>query len=124
MRFRIILVLALAAPLATLACGSSNSSPSMPTSPSGSATPVSIPRGADVLTSTAYNPNPVSVTVGTTVTWTNNDTTAHTATGDDGTWNSGTMLPGATFSRTFNTAGTFTYHCTIHPNMVASVMVR
>jgi plastocyanin len=34
------------------------------------------------------------------------------------------MAPGATFSRTFSTAGTFTYHCTIHPGMVGTVSVH
>jgi plastocyanin len=124
MRFRIIFTLALFAPFATIACGSSNGSPSTPTAPSGAGTPVSIVRGADALTSTAYSPNPLTVSVGTTVTWTNNDTTAHNATANDASWSSGNMAPGASFSRTFNAAGTFTYHCTIHPNMVASVTVQ
>jgi plastocyanin len=105
----------------TIGCGSS--SPSSPSNgPTG--TPVSIVSGSSTLTTTAYSPNPVSISVGGTVTWTNNDVTAHTATGDDGSFNSGTMAAGATFSRTFSAAGTFTYHCTIHPGMVGTVTVR
>jgi plastocyanin len=103
-----------------IGCGSSS-----PSSPSGNAgTPVSIVSGSSTLTTTAYSPNPVSISVGGTVTWTNNDATAHTATGDDGSFSSGSIAPGATFSRTFPTSGTFTYHCTIHPGMVGTVTVR
>jgi plastocyanin len=76
------------------------------------------------LTTTAYTPNPISVSVGGTVMWMNNDSIAHTSTSDNGTWDSGTMAPGASFSRTFPTAGTFTYHCAIHPNMVGTVTVQ
>jgi plastocyanin len=53
--------------------------------PSMTATAVSVVRGASTLTSTAYAPNPVTIPVGGTVTWTNNDATTHTATASDGT---------------------------------------
>jgi plastocyanin len=62
-----------------------------------------------------------------TVTWTNNDTATHTATSDPGmamTWSSGSIAPGASFSQTFSTTGTFSYHCTIHPGMVGTVTVQ
>jgi len=76
------------------------------------------------LTTTAYAPNPIAVTVGGTVTWTNNDTVTHTSTADGGAWNSSSIAPGGTFSRTFSSAGTFQYHCTIHPGMVGTVTVQ
>jgi plastocyanin len=102
----------------TVGCGSS-------TSPStNTGTSVSIVNGSSNLTTTAYSPNPVSISVGGTVTWTNNDVTAHTTTGDDGSWNSGSLAAGAKFSRTFPAAGTFTYHCTLHTGMVGTVTVR
>jgi plastocyanin len=72
----------------------------------------------------AFDPPTLTVPVGTTVTWTNNDSTAHTATADDGSFQSGHIDPGQTFSFTFNTAGTFNYHCEIHPNMTASITVQ
>jgi len=72
----------------------------------------------------AFNPATLTVPVGTTVTWTNNDSTAHTVTADDGSFKSGNVDPGATFSFTFSTAGTFNYHCEIHPNMTASITVQ
>jgi len=52
------------------------------------------------------------------------DTTSHTSTADGGDWRSGTIAPGGTFTTTLQTAGTFTYHCTIHPGMVGTVTVQ
>jgi len=103
------------------ACGSNSStSPS----PSGSGLAVSIPSGSSTLTTTAYAPNPVNVAVGGAVTWTNRDNTTHTSTADGGAWNSGAIAPGGSFTMTFSTAGTFPYHCTLHPNMVGTVNVQ
>lgn len=125
MRLSITLALAAIVSFAAAGCGSSSTAPSSPPPGNGSGgTPVSIVRGALDLTTTAYAPNPLTVAVGTSVTWTNNDTTVHTSTANDGSWNSGTMAPGASFTRTFASAGTFAYHCTIHPGMVASVTVQ
>jgi predicted lipoprotein with Yx(FWY)xxD motif/plastocyanin len=72
----------------------------------------------------AYNPATVEVAVGTTVTWTNNDSTAHTVTADDGSFQSGTLDPGKSFSFTFTKAGSVSYHCEFHPNMTATVTVK
>jgi plastocyanin len=77
-----------------------------------------------VLTTTAFNPDVSDVAAGTTVTWTNNDSVAHTSTANGGAWNSGTVAPGGRFSFTFQTAGTFSYHCAIHPGMVGTVVVH
>jgi plastocyanin len=85
---------------------------------------VSIVSGASTLTTTAYSPNPLSVTVGTTVTWTNNDNTSHTSTENNGLWSSPAIAPGGQFSTTFTSAGSFTYHCTIHPGMIGTVNVQ
>jgi plastocyanin len=105
------------------ACGSSDS-PSTPTPNPTPGTSVSIISGASTMTTTAYAPNPVSVAVGGTVTWVNNDNTAHTSTANGGAFDSGTIAPGGNFSRTFPTAGSFPYHCTIHPGMVGTVNVQ
>jgi plastocyanin len=85
---------------------------------------VTIVSGASIMTTTAFAPNPITVGVGGSVTWTNNDNTSHNATANDGTWNSGNIAPGASFTRSFPTAGSFPYHCTIHPGMVATVVVQ
>lgn len=110
----------------TAACGSSSSSPSSPSTPPSSSIPaaVSIVSGASSLTTNAYAPNPIDVAAGTTITWTNNDTRTHDSTATDGSWGSGAIAPGGQFSRMFSTAGTFPYHCTIHPGMVGTVTVR
>lgn len=72
----------------------------------------------------AFDPGSVTVDAGATVTWTNQGPSPHTVTADDGSFDSGTLDAGGTFSFTFNTAGTVSYHCTIHPNMVGSVVVN
>lgn len=80
------------------------------------------PQAAATIKGFAFSPNPLTVKVGTTVTWTNDDTVLHTVTADDKSF-SGFVLPGKTFSHTFTTRGTFTYHCSIHPFMKGSVIV-
>jgi plastocyanin len=85
---------------------------------------VSIVAGSSTLTTTAYAPNPVTVTVGGTVTWVNNDAVAHTSTANSAMWDSGTLQPGGRFSVTFQTTGTFPYLCALHPNMVGTVNVQ
>ena len=73
----------------------------------------------------AFNPATVTIQVGDTVTWTNNDSTAHTATSadDEGLFD-GEMAPGASFSFTFTEAGTFDYICELHPEMEGTVVVE
>ena len=109
--------------MSAIACGSSSStSPSPTPTPGGSS--VTIPAGASNLGNQAYSPDSVNVSVGGTVTWMNNDSTAHTSTSDASGWDSGVVAPGASFSRTFPTAGTFSYHCTLHTGMVGKVVVQ
>jgi plastocyanin len=71
----------------------------------------------------AFNPASITVNAGDTVNWTNNDSVAHTVTSDtSGVFNM-SSAPGSTVSFTFNTPGTFAYHCNIHPNMHGTVVV-
>lgn len=86
---------------------------------------VSIPQGAVGKGSAAFGVNPLTVPVNTQVTWTNNDSVAHTVTADDGSFDSGTLQAGQSFSHTFSSAGTVAYHCTIHgkASMNGSVQV-
>ena len=72
----------------------------------------------------AFSASALAVSSGTTVKWTNNDATTHTVTADDGSFDSGNIAPGGTFSHTFSVAGTIKYHCSIHTNMKASVVVN
>jgi plastocyanin len=72
----------------------------------------------------AFSPATLNIQVGTKVTWTSNDSTTHTVTSDNGIFGSGNFPPNATFSYTFNTAGTFAYHCAIHTSMTGKVVVK
>ena len=74
---------------------------------------VSIVSGATGMGLNAYSPNPAAITQGGTITWTNNDTVNHSATGDNGEFDSGVLIPGQTYSHTFPTLGTITYHDTV-----------
>ena len=71
----------------------------------------------------AFSPATVHLKVGGTVTWTNKDATPHTATDLNGSFDSGSLATDRTFSHTFSTAGTYTYHCTIHSTMASATIV-
>jgi plastocyanin len=129
MRIRLAVVVVL---FAAAGCSTTNSSvdssPIGPTpAPVVSSAPTAtanIPAGASGLTTTAFGADPLVVSLGTTVVWKNNDTIAHTSTSNSPGWNSGSIGPGQSFSFTFTSPGTFTYYCTIHPNMVGAVTVQ
>jgi len=76
-----------------------------------------------------FIPSPVTIPVGGTVTWENNDTAAHTSTagsateGPSGVFDSSLIMAGSSFSHTFDSAGTFDYFCMVHPWMAGSVIV-
>ena len=71
----------------------------------------------------SFSPDQMTVAPGTTVTWVNDGQQPHTSTADDGTWDSGTLQPGDDYSFTFDQPGTYTYHCSIHPDMTATITV-
>lgn len=72
----------------------------------------------------AFMPSTITINAGTTIKWTNKDAVSHTVTSDAAFFDSGTIASSATYSHQFTTAGTFTYHCSIHPSMTASVVVH
>lgn len=95
---------------------------------------VSIPEGAfdPANAATAFDPIDLEITVGTTVRWTNDDALAHTVTSGtsdgmvgtpDGFFDSGFLMPGDTYSHTFDETGEFTYYCLPHPWMQGTVTV-
>src|SRR5215467_3650033 len=84
--------------VAATACGSN-----APTSPSAMSVSASI-------NSSGFNPTAINISVGSTVTWTNNDANMHGVVADNGAFQSGSLAGGAQFSFTFATAGAFTYH--------------
>lgn len=71
----------------------------------------------------AFDPGELDVATGTEVTWTNDDPAPHTVTADDGSFDSGTLEPGQTFSATLEGNGPITYACQIHPDMTGIVTV-
>jgi plastocyanin len=72
----------------------------------------------------AFTPADITVTAGTTITWTNKDNIIHDVTSNTSLFSSGSLANGATFSFTFNTVGTYPYICSIHPSMVGTVTVK
>jgi plastocyanin len=91
--------------------------PAAQASPAAEATPAagSASAGATAVAikDFAFSPDSLEVPVGTTVTWTNQDSVAHTVTADDGSFDSGQLGNGATFS-----------HCMNHPRMKATIVVK
>jgi plastocyanin len=71
----------------------------------------------------AYDPDPVTVEEGGKVIWQNEDSAPHTATADDGSFDTGTLEEGKLKSETFKKAGTYEYICSIHPDMHGTVEV-
>jgi plastocyanin len=145
----VLLLVFVAGSLSAIACGSSSSKSNTPTpgktaapaatatkAPQGTATAGTTPAGTTPTagataqsTSVAikdfeFGPATITIKVGDTVTWTNNGPSLHTVTADDGSFDSGNVDVGKTFSHTFQSAGTFAYHCTIHPFMKATVIVQ
>jgi plastocyanin len=72
----------------------------------------------------AFGPASLTINVGDTVTWTNSDDVAHTAAQDGGGFDTGNIAVNASDSVTFDQAGTFAYHCNIHPTMTGSITVQ
>jgi plastocyanin len=71
----------------------------------------------------AFNPAQLNVAPGTTVTFVNNDTEPHTATADNGLFDTGVLQPGSSFDVFLEGSGTVTYHCELHPDMQGSIVV-
>lgn len=72
----------------------------------------------------SFSPDTLTVKVGEKVTWTNKDSTGHSATADDGSFDTGIIAQGQSGSATFSKAGTYTYHCSVHPNMKGTIVVQ
>jgi plastocyanin len=107
----------------TAACGSSSTGPSNPPDMVGD---INIVQGAEFLTTGAFDPNPKTVTLGDGggVRWVNRDGTTHEMMSDNAAFpTSGLIRAGDTYSITLSKAGTYHYHCAIHPNMVGTITV-
>ena len=71
----------------------------------------------------AFGPQEVQAKVGDIITFTNNDSAPHTGTLDDGSCSTGTISPGGSDGLTFTAAGTYPFHCKIHPQMKGTITV-
>lgn len=71
-----------------------------------------------------YSPSTITISVGTTVNWVNQESLSHTITSDTELFDSGVMSEGESYSFTFNEKGTFQYHCTLHSGMRGTVIVQ
>ena len=124
MRARFTTRLALVGLLAVLAsCGGNSNEPTPNPDPGPlgeEPTHVRIP-SSDGYGESSFSPGSVTIAVGKTVSWDNDDSLAHTTTSD--TWN-GTIGPRGSYRRTFSAAGTFNYRCTIHAGMDGTVIVQ
>jgi plastocyanin len=129
----------LAASLVIAGCGSSSSHSSKPSmsmsmslSPSASqatARPVSastVKSGhvAIAISNYAFSPARVTVKAGTHITWTNHDKTAHTATANNNSFDTGTLAPKTSKTVGFKRAGVYKYHCVFHSFMTGTVVVK
>jgi len=72
----------------------------------------------------AFSPGTLTVPSGTTVTWMNNDNVDHTVVSTTGTFTSGTLAKGQSYTYTFTTPGTYDYTCSIHPSMKGTIIVQ
>lgn len=79
--------------------------------------------GGDTISDFKFTPSTITVTAGESVTWTNSGPSGHSATADDGSFDTGVLRRGASGSHTFTAAGTYTFHCTPHPFMTGKVVV-
>ena len=115
------------------ACGTTPAS-----TPAGTLPPISQPTATSVSAATsapatgtvdvtianfAFSPDTLTVKVGTTVKWTNQDSATHNVTAEDNSFKSGDLNQGDSFSFTFTTAGTYAYRCGFHASMKATITV-
>lgn len=77
-----------------------------------------------IISNFAFSPQTLTVIAGATVKWTNNDSVTHTIVSDSNMFNSGNIAPGQSFQFSFKNPGTYSYHCSIHPNMTGSIIVK
>jgi plastocyanin len=124
----------LAAVLVTAGCGSSSShssTPSMSMSHAASKSPA-MPASAVIksghvavqISNFAFSPAQITVKAGTRVTWTNHDQTAHTATANNNSFDTGTIAPKASRTVDFKRPGTYKYHCAFHAFMTGTIVVK
>jgi plastocyanin len=122
----ILLLIAGATTLAACGGGGGGSSGASASPSTVAAAPVSAAaQQAVAIRNFSFMPRRLTVKKGARITISNRDTTAHTATSDDGSsFDTGSIDPGSSSTITLNTAGRVTYHCSIHPFMHGTIIVQ
>lgn len=109
--------------MTTTTTTTTTTTPANPPTPTTTPTPT-VPATVSIeMRNYAFNPASISIRKGTTVTWKNYDQVSHTVTGYNGGPDSSYLAPGETYSYTFNSVGTFAYHCIPHAGMQGTVQV-
>jgi len=109
----------------TPSSSSSGSTPPSTTSNPGSGTSLTGMKYDVNIMNFAFSPQTLTITQGGTVIWTNSDSATHAIISDSGSEiNSGNLATGISYSHTFTTPGTYTYHCSIHPSMTGTIIVQ
>ncbi len=124
MRLRSLLLPTLAAIIvAVVALAVRNQAPA-PSGKAVTATAIASRHVTVAISNYAFVPKSLTVKAGTRVTWANHDQTAHTATADAGGFDTGTVNPSSSRTIDFKRPGTFTYHCSFHAFMTATITVK
>jgi plastocyanin len=92
--------------------------------PATSAAPATTAENPIQISNFSFSPSSLTVKAGDTVTWTNADSVGHSATADDKSFDTGIIDTGKSGTATFTKAGTFTYHCSVHPSMKGTIIVQ
>ena len=103
---------------------SSSSSSSTPSTSNSNTSSQAVPTNSVNMADMKFAPAVITIPLGATVHWNNNDSVTHTITADDGSFNSGNIASKSNYTHSFSTAGTFKYQCSIHEGMTGTVIVR
>ncbi len=117
MAYRLVAVLLWVSSLALAGCSDAGDTPPAPTTDDGA------PDAEVSIHGFAFDPKTLSVQVGDRVRFTNHDSAAHTATADDGSWDTGSLGGGDSDDVAFDQAGTISYKCRFHASMTGTVTV-
>jgi plastocyanin len=101
-----------------------NGAPAKPSSEMHKKMPAGAAQNQVVMENFSFAPAVLTVKAGTKVTWINRDDVPHTATENDKRFNSGTMDTGGEFSFVFDSPGTYSYFCALHPRMTGQIIVK
>jgi plastocyanin len=124
-RFVVVFCLAISSFVLLAGCGGSSAGApaSAPTIPVGTRIHVTVIVTKSGHPDALYVPNPIRIRVGQTITWTNTDTDPHDVSADNGTFYSGPIGTDGRWQWTAKQPGTYTYTCTLHPDMHGRITV-